>query len=235
MVRQGDRTPGVQRQYLGCVGKTQNGIVTVHPAVARGRFQARLDAELYLPASWDADRDRCRDAGIPDEVTYRAKRRLARGLLGRADGNGHRLDWVVFDEGYGGKPEFLAARGPTGQRYVGEVPANLAVRVGRSAAATAARGVFARPAARRVRARAFRAGHETGPVSAWQAKGARVQLGHDRRPGHRLVVARSRSTGEVKYFITNAPAGVGGADWWPRGSAGGRWNAPPGWPNRRSG
>src|SRR3954451_4117915 len=33
----GDHTPGVQRQYLGCVGKVDSGIVTVHLGVARGR------------------------------------------------------------------------------------------------------------------------------------------------------------------------------------------------------
>src|SRR5215510_1741755 len=32
----GDHTPGVQRQYLGCVGKVDRGIVTVHLGVARG-------------------------------------------------------------------------------------------------------------------------------------------------------------------------------------------------------
>jgi hypothetical protein len=30
----------VQRQYLGCEGKIDNGIVTVHVGVAKGRFQA---------------------------------------------------------------------------------------------------------------------------------------------------------------------------------------------------
>ena len=54
----GDHTPGVQRQYLGCVGKIDNGIVTVHVGVAKGTFQALLDADLYLPKSWAEDRDR---------------------------------------------------------------------------------------------------------------------------------------------------------------------------------
>jgi SRSO17 transposase len=76
-VKKGDQTPGVQRQYLGCVGKIDNGIVTVHVGVAKGRFQALLDADLYLPKSWDADRKRCRDAGIPDDVRYRSKWRIA--------------------------------------------------------------------------------------------------------------------------------------------------------------
>src|SRR5436305_10648328 len=69
----GEHTPGVQRQYLGCVGKLDSGIVTVHVGVARGRFEALLDADLYLPQSWDQDRARCRAAGIPDDVRYRAK------------------------------------------------------------------------------------------------------------------------------------------------------------------
>src|SRR5580765_5011540 len=38
-VKKGTQTPGVQRQYLGSVGKVANGIVTVHLGVARGRFK----------------------------------------------------------------------------------------------------------------------------------------------------------------------------------------------------
>src|SRR5262245_15086290 len=75
--RWGDQTPGVQRQYLVCLGKIDNGIVTVHVGVAKGRFQALLDADLYLPESWDQDRERCRAAGIPDDVRYRPKWRIA--------------------------------------------------------------------------------------------------------------------------------------------------------------
>ena len=66
-------TPGVQRQYLGCVGKVDNGIVTVHVGVAKGRFQALLDADLYLPKVWDADRERCQAAGIPDDGALSAQ------------------------------------------------------------------------------------------------------------------------------------------------------------------
>ena len=47
--KQGTKTPGVQRQYLGCIGKVDNGIVSVHLAVARGSFKALLDSELFLP------------------------------------------------------------------------------------------------------------------------------------------------------------------------------------------
>src|SRR6476659_3874709 len=83
-VKKGAKTPGVQRQYLGCAGKVANGIVTVHLAVTRGRFKALLDSAPYLPASWDADRDRCRAADIPDDLGYRPKWRIGLDLVARA-------------------------------------------------------------------------------------------------------------------------------------------------------
>jgi SRSO17 transposase len=208
-VKKGDKTPGVQRQYLGCVGKVENGIVTVHLAVARGRFKALLDGDLYLPQSWDADRDRCRAADIPDDVRYRPKWRIGLDLVAHARAEGWAFDWLTFDEGYGGKPEFLAGLDAARQVYVGEVPTTFACRPGRSRAAISATAVFARPGVRRRSAKAFRVSQQTGPDAVWQAKAVDVCLGADRQPRHRLIVARNRATGEVKYFITNAPKRVG--------------------------
>ena len=76
-VKKGDKTPGVQRQYLGCQGKADNGVVTVHVGVSRGRFQALPGCDLFLPQSWDEDRPRCREAGIPDSLRCRPKWRIA--------------------------------------------------------------------------------------------------------------------------------------------------------------
>jgi SRSO17 transposase len=73
-VKKGSKTPGVQRQHCREVGKTENCIVTVHLAVARDRFKTLIDADLFLPVSWHNDRERCRAAGIPDEVVHRPKR-----------------------------------------------------------------------------------------------------------------------------------------------------------------
>lgn len=208
-LKQGTKTPGVQRQYLGCVGKVANGIVTVHLAVARGRFKALLDSELYLPQSWEDDRERCRKADIPNTVHYRSKWEIGLELLARAESNRWKFDWLTFDEWYGGKPMFLRILDLASQRYVGEVPKSFSCRPGRSLTAMSAEAVFSRPGVRRRAARTFRFEQQTGPASVWQTKVVLVALGHDRRPRHRLILARNRETGEIKYFITNAPRNIG--------------------------
>jgi len=208
-VKKGDQTPGVQRQYLGCAGKVENGIVTVHLAAARGRFKALLDSGLYLPESWDADRDRCRKADIPDELHYRPKWRIGLDLLDRAEANGWRFEWLTFDEGYGGKPDFLRRLDLMGRRYVGEVPTTFSCRPGRSRTPLSADAVFSRPGVRRRAARSFRVAQQTQAATVWQVKVVDVAIGSDRRPRHRLILARNRETGERKYFITNAAKAIG--------------------------
>lgn len=203
-VKKGDKTPGVQRQYLGCVGKVDNGIVTVHLAAVRGRFKALLDGELFLPKSWAADRGRCDAAAIPKTMRHQAKWRMAFELFGRADGNGWRFDWMTFDEGYGGKPKFLKLLDLCGQQYVGEVPKTFSVRAAGEAKKIGAEAVFSRPGVRSAPAKAFALAQQTGPATVWQAKRIDVCLGDAVRAGHQLITARNRETGEVKYFIARS-------------------------------
>ena len=118
-VKKGNKTPGVKRQWCGTVGKKENCIVTVHLAYATGDFHCLLDGELFLPEDWSDDRDRCREAGIPDDVVYRPKWKIALELYDRARGNGVVFDWLAFDEGYGGKPEFLREMDARKQRLRG--------------------------------------------------------------------------------------------------------------------
>ncbi len=197
--KKGDQTPGVQRQYPGCAGKVENGIVTVHVAVARGRFKALLDADLYLPAGWDADRERCRAAGIPDAVRYRPKWRIALEQLARLETNGVAFDWLTFDEGYGAQVPMLRVLNLAGQRFVAEVPTSFAVRS--SADAPARRADDRLPAGRAGPWPRFRLARQTQRDQVWRAKAARVWAAGR---WQRLVAAINEGTGEVKYFLTNA-------------------------------
>jgi SRSO17 transposase len=195
----GDETPGVQRQYLGCVGKIDNGIVTVHVGVAKGRFQALLDADLYLPKAWDADRQRCRAAGIPDEVRYRPKWRIALDQLIRLNGNGITFDWLVFDEGYGAAVPLLEVLNLVGQQFVAEVPVNFAV--ANVEGGPTQRADQRLPADDAKGGKRYRLTHRTVSDSVWRAATAVVWMAGRQ---HLLIVAINEATAEVKYFLSNA-------------------------------
>lgn len=197
----GEETPGVQRQYLGCVGKIDNGIVTVHVGVAKGRFQALLDADLYLPQSWDDDRPRCRAAGIPDDVRYRPKWRIALDQLIRLSGQGITFDWLVFDEGYGAAVPLLEVLNLVTQRFVAEVPTNFAVAAREGGASERADQLLS--AADAKDGRRYRLAHQTVADSVWRATAATVWVAARE---HLLIVAINEATAEVKYFLSNATA-----------------------------
>ena len=197
----GDHTPGVQRQYLGCVGKVDNGIVTVHIGVTKGTFQALLDADLFLPKSWAADRDRCQEAGIPEDIKHQTKWRLAVDQWLRATGNGLSFDWLTFDEGYGAAVPFLTFLNLVNQQFVAEVPVNFSVRETAGGPAQRADARLTKALARN--GKRHRVAHRTVKASFWRAATATVWVA-DRE--HTLVAAVNEVTAEVKYFLTNATA-----------------------------
>jgi SRSO17 transposase len=123
-VKKGDKTPGVQRQHCGAVGKQENCVVLVNLAFVRGDFHCLLDAELFLPKGWSDDRPRCEEAGIPDEIVHRPKSEIALEQYRRARENGIHFDWLTFDEWYGSKPQLLRALDADEQKFVAEVPKN---------------------------------------------------------------------------------------------------------------
>lgn len=216
--KKGDKTPGVQRQWCGRTGKVDNCIVTVHLAYLNGNFKTLIDSDLFLPEkTWDADRDRCREAHIPDHVVYRPKSQIALERYRQAVANGLRFDWLTFDEWYGSKPQFLAELERLGQHYVAEVPTNTRCwptlpKYCSSQKSFAAKRVdnvgryspvFTRRAWRIIKIK-----RKTLPAQRWLVKAAQVHLARDGAPTDRsywLIVARNANTGEFKYFLSNAP------------------------------
>ena len=237
--KKGERTPGVKRQYCGATGKTDNCVVSVHLAYATpDAFGALLDGELFLPEDWAADRQRCRAAGVPDDMVHRPKWRIALELLDRAVANGVRFPWVTFDEGYGQAPEFLHALDDRGQLYVAEVPRCFTGwcrkpallhkehhprdRMGRprtfprlaanAPAASAVRDLFRHSSAFTKQPwQTFHVKDTAKGPAVWRVKMAPLLLkrnGLPTRP-HWLVVARNvLDEEEVKYFVSNAPPGT---------------------------
>ena len=210
--KKGTKTAGVQRQYCGSTGKKDNCVITVHLGYAAGDFHALLDGDLYLPEeTWDADRERCRDAGIPDAVRYRPKWQIALELLDRTMANGVCFKYLTADEAYGRCERFRLGVDERGLIYVVEVNRN---QYGWTLHALAK---HAAEAARRVDQLWRRGGPawnhfhikntDKGPV-VWKARVTRFVPRENDQPGQEcwLIIARNVLDGEVKYFLSNAPA-----------------------------
>lgn len=227
--KQGDKTPGVQRQWCGQLGKMANCVVGQHLLYTDNHptnpFSCVLASDLYLPKKWAQDRSRCRAAGIPDEVTYRPRWRIALDQIAEAIGAGVRFSWMTFDEEYGSVPAFTFGLDRLGLRGIGEVRPNFrcwptwpkyASRRGEHASKRVDNvcrysPVFTEKPWHRCSIKEV----TRGPV-VWHVKAARVHLVDASNPDHNishptdrlywLIVARNRRTRETKYFVSNASA-----------------------------
>ena len=172
----------------------------------------------------------CREHGVPDSVVYRPKWQISVSSWSKKHlGNGIRFDWIVFDEGYGGKPPFLYDLDALGGWSTS----------GKSRPISAARPSFppdtVRPRPPFVSKRVDNAVLWGGPVGKGQkwrrfhpappnarppgvgregGAGLAPEAGRPHRPrplpAHRPHVLadrrpQRRQTGEVKYFVSNAP------------------------------
>jgi SRSO17 transposase len=83
-----------------------------------------VGSRLYLPKEWTDDRERCRAAGIPDEVEFKTKWQIALDLIDQTLGFGIALRPVLADAGYGETVEFRDGLTQRGLTYVVGVPNN---------------------------------------------------------------------------------------------------------------
>jgi SRSO17 transposase len=108
--KDGTATAHVARQYLGSVGKIDNGIVAVTSLWADARCYWPVHAVPYTPAS--------RLPGAERDRGFRTKPQLAVELVGAAQQAGIRFRAVVADCAYGDNPGFVQALGGAGVPFV---------------------------------------------------------------------------------------------------------------------
>ncbi len=76
--KKGRMSIGVERQWCGQLGKTENCQVGVFATLGHDRFSTPIDFRLYLPREWIEDKRRCQKARIPSEdIQLRSKDELA--------------------------------------------------------------------------------------------------------------------------------------------------------------
>jgi SRSO17 transposase len=112
--KRGKKSAGVSKQHCGTTGQLENCQVGVFLAYVSSRGHTLLDRELYLPMRWIADRQRCQEAGIPEDVAFATKCEQAQQMVERLWRAGIPFAWVVADTVYGGNGAlraFLEAHG----------------------------------------------------------------------------------------------------------------------------
>ena len=126
--KQGPMSVGVSRQWLGRLGKVDNGQGAGFGVLGKGRFAIPVDVRLYLPRPWTEDARRCEKAGIPEaQRVFRTKEELALEIVQEARQRGLRFAWVGADGGYGKGPGFCMALDQLGELFVVDLHSDFTV------------------------------------------------------------------------------------------------------------
>ncbi len=109
-------TAGVGRQYIGEIGKTDNGNVVVTTHLYDGKKSLPLDIELYQHA-----------ASLPEgkkDPEFKKKPAIALDLINRSLDRGYRPGIVLIDSSYGNNTSFLKELENKKLKYIGGIAKN---------------------------------------------------------------------------------------------------------------
>lgn len=107
--KKGEYSVGVMRQYSGTLGRTDNCQVATSLHMATDEASACIGMQLYLPEEWASDIRRRRAVGVPEEIVFQQKWRIAIALLDEALSWGLEPRLTLADAGYGDSTEFRDA------------------------------------------------------------------------------------------------------------------------------
>src|SRR3954453_16292802 len=217
----GNASAGVQRQWLGRLGKVDNGQVGVFMAYASHHEHALVDVRLYLPKAWAKDRARRKRCGIPKAVRYRTRHELALEML-KETGPLLPHGWVTGDDEMGRSSRFRAELRGMNEHYLLAVPSNTTVRdLEGQPPAWSGRGPHPKRAFEQARAwakslpegawRRIEVGDgERGPLlveMAWTRVVARTDRGRIGPEELLVVIPRLDEDGATKhdYYLSDAP------------------------------
>ena len=233
VLKQGQHSVGVKRQYGGEVGKRANCQAGVYVGYASRQGDTLLDRRRYLPQAWVEDEayaERRRRCGVPEDIACQTKPALGWEMRQAVHQAGTlRCRWVTCDEAFGRDTSLLDRLAGLGLGYLAEVPHDTHVWRQRPATGVPAwAGQGRKPTRTRVLAgaaepervaqlaaslprdcwtrRTIKEGSK-GPLVAHMAA-LRVIAVREGLPGPEvwLVLRCNVLTGEWKTYLSNAPA-----------------------------
>ena len=123
----GNDSVGVQRQWLGRLGKVDNGQVGIYMGYASRKEHTLVDMRLYLPKQWAKDKARRKKCGVPKQIRYQTRHELALDML---KNNGKYLphSWIAGDDEMGRSSRFRRDLRDLDEQYLLAVPSNTGIR-----------------------------------------------------------------------------------------------------------
>lgn len=234
IVKKGRHSVAVAQQYCGELGKNANCQALVSVTLARDEVPVPIVLKLYLPETWAADRERREAAGVPSDVAFRPKWRIALDEVERVINAGVRFGDVLADAGYGACADFRRGLTALDLRWAVGVSADQLVYAESVSTKTPRprRRAMGRPRSRptvsqspcKAKGAITRAGEfeaiswRRGTKGKLRAKFAALRVrvadgpkvvGHRHGPGEEAwLVCERRAGGVQKYYLTNHPRGA---------------------------
>lgn len=204
--KQGDKSPGVQRQYSGTLGKIGNCQIAVSVTLATPTMHLPIDMDLYLPESWTKDRTRCRAAHIPDTMGYRPKWRIALDLIEQNVEAGVPRGLLLADSFYGNVSEFRDGVRALGFDYALDIKSRTRVVIvcddGEETDPMSVETVAAIIGASSYRKVTWRQGTRTALSARFALVRVRVVTGKDKLGEDQwLVIEKTERDGPVEHYV----------------------------------
>lgn len=126
--KKGNRPACVAQQYIGSIGKNDNGQVAVTAGLSSEDFYCPVLTELFMPNPWQEDSARRAAVGIPEHKKSESKLTMAlsmvKGLFKQMSSD---LECVVFDALYGYNIDLLYQLTQLQIPFVGDVKGRLSI------------------------------------------------------------------------------------------------------------
>jgi SRSO17 transposase len=125
--KKGKESVGVARQYCGQLGKQENCRVAVSLSVSTETFSLPVAYRLYLPENWANDRARRKKTGVPEQIAFQTKPRIALDQIRQAVDRDVSRGVVLADAAYGVDSQFRAGLRELQLEYAVGVQSSLSV------------------------------------------------------------------------------------------------------------
>jgi len=125
--KSGHHSVGVQHQWLGRLGKVDNGQVGIYMGYASRQEHTLADERLYLPKKWAKDKTRRKKCGVPKHIQYQTRHELALDML-KSNRQYLPHNWIAGDDEMGRSSRFRRDLRALSEQYLLDVPSNTTIR-----------------------------------------------------------------------------------------------------------